>query len=361
MLGEMSVDGVLRLLAEGHEITPHARYQILPREEITRATPLMSVSSIDAIRRLLPTSALELLGFGDGASQLTVPKPSWEPGIRTDIFTSLHGGFICVRRDGYALQVLGFLQSEKAFEVGIRDRRLDGNGDFGKQSPLNNFPVHHEQSNGLCAEDQVAELSVYSTQPGSYLPPGALRDFISAPDSIRSRFIYPRSAFDPERFFPLWQQAFDSGRAPWQPSPPIKGLAKHFVQQAELLLMELGYHWVETVPAWFNVAKFFYNVTGYSFADPSHEDNFHALETRLAELSSRLSDSEEDKVNIPYGQEAWIVALQNIPRRYLLDPRSLYREQFGKYFLGGYTFINSPSYTDYCARLVKQLKSQPSW
>jgi hypothetical protein len=359
MLGDRttSVGQVLRLLEEGHQINPHGRYKILPKEQVGNATPLVAVSSVDAIRRLLPGTALELLGFPDFAHRPMIPRSIWQPGIQTDVFTSSHGGSICVRRDGYVLQVVGFLDGEEAFEVGIRDRRLDGNGDSGEQSPLNAFPVHHEQANGLCTGDLVAELSVYSTQPRRYLQPGLLREFISSPDQTSNRFIYPWSSFNPERFFPLWQQAFDSGLAPWQPSPPIKGLAMHFVPQAEILLTELGYHQVETVPAWFNVAKFFYNMkNGYTFVNRSHGDNFKAIETELSELAGRLSPSEDDRTNIPYGKEAWIVFLQSIPtERYLLDPRSAYREEYGKYYLGGYVFTNSPSATDYCARMRKKL------
>jgi hypothetical protein len=353
MEGTVSVGQVLEMLGTGHQSKTTGRYRILARDELVDATPLMTVSNGDAICSLLPSTTLELLGFQPQTLRQTTPESIWRAGVQTGIFTNANGGIICVCRDGYALQVFGFLHGSKAFEVGIRDRRLDGNGNAGLQSALNNFPVHHEQANGVCAGIAVAELSVYSTQPSSYLEPGALRDFIANPDS----FIYPWSTFNARQFFALWQQALASGLAPWQPSPPIRGLGKHFVEQAEVLLTALGYHQVETVPAWFNVAKFFHNVNGYKFVNPSHRDNFRALEVRLSELSERLSCSEEARRDIPYGEEAWYVALQNIPPMILRDVNSPYYADFGRLYLDGYVFTNSPSSTDYCARLTKALNA----
>jgi hypothetical protein len=368
----------------------------LSRAELRQATPLMQVPSNEAIERLLPISTIQLLGFyGVDDLALRLPRfaPSWRDGVETEIYMNekeegideggkgtpkRSAGIIYVRRDGYALQIQAFLAGNRVCEIAIRDRRLDGGGKSGKRSPLNHFTVNHEATNGVCHRDLlVAELSVHSAQPDAYLPEGELRDFITNPDA----FIYPwvsvdpkRPGFDPRRFFPLWQQAFESGYAPWQPAPPIQGFAEYFVKGAEGLLKELGYHQVETVPAWYNAAVFFNQRMGYRFLNPSHRDNLKSLEAALAEVRGRLSSSEDDCPSFRYGQAAWLVALQNIPQIYLSSPvdtccgvdfahdfdeagPGCYAKEYAKYYLGGYFWTNSPSSTDYCARLAKPLNT----
>ncbi len=349
--GTISLERVLDMLTAGHPGTNTDKFLILPRKELRQATLLMEVSNLEAIGRLLPDSTLRLLGF-DGSSDpalLRSPECIWREGVDTEIFTNSQGGSVFVRRDGYVLQIQAFLAENKVLEVAIRDRRLDGHGRHGKQSPLNHFAVNDEATNGLIHRQAlVAELSVHSGQPATYLQPGPLRDFITDPDQL----IYPWSTdnpeercFDPTIFFPLWQEAFDRGYAPWQPALPIKGFARHFVSEAEELLRVLGYHQVETVPAWYNAAVFFNQALEYSFINPSHRDNLRALRRTLFRL----------KRDLTYGQKSWIVALQNIPPVYLTDKKSIYYEEYGQYYLGGYSWVNSPSSTDHCARLAKPL------
>lgn len=349
--GTISLGQVLQMLTQGQQIKIGGRCRVLSEEDLPKATPLMLVDGHQAIQHLVQAATLELLRFREGAIQRTTSETIYRSGVQTEIFRNAQGGTICVRRDGYVLEILGFLHGNQAFKIGLRDRRLDGNGEAGEQSLLNHYPVHHEQANGIRAGCLAAELSVHSAEPSAYLPEEDLRDFITDPDP----FIYPWSKFDPGKFFPLWQQAFESGLAPWQPAAPIRGFAKHFVEQAERLLKKLGYHQAETVPAWFNAAKFFYHGNGYRFVQRIHRDNFEALETCLSELCARLSDSEEDCEHIAYGQEAWLVALQNVPPEFLCKERP-YCEKYGRYYLDGYVWTNSPSSTDYCARLRKKLE-----
>jgi hypothetical protein len=341
----------------------------------------MGVSPHDAIDRLIPASAREMLGFG---SERLLGAVTEARGITTTTFSSLSGCRLVVRQDGDALEVVGDNTRELIFRVELRDRRLDGMGKAGTLSPLNHFRVDHEVANGLPHRNfRAAEISVYSYQPDRYMPPGPLRDFITDPDP----WMFPWKTFDPEHFFALWLEAFRSGSAPWQPAPPIKHFARYFVNQAHDLLTELGYHRVDSVCGWYNDVTFFLK-QGYHFVDPGHAANFRLLRHALAELEQRertrgkkrlqLADPRTWWVGVQnvrslllhLGQRAsgrkrrsefndrhraWWVALQNVPSLFLSDPASPYFKDFGHLYLGGLHWTNSPSSSDYCCRLAKLL------
>lgn len=225
--------------------------------------PLMTICPREALAKLIPDSGRTALGLYSNTRLLSTE--STLGGIRTTTFrTSERTGHsaIYVHQDGYALEIVGKGPgNELIFKVELRDRRLDGMGASGEQSPLNHFTVNHEVANGLAHPMlQAAEISVYSYQTDRYLPSGDLRDFITDPDA----WMFPWHKFSPQRFFPLWQQALDSGNAPWQPAPPLKGFALGFINQAAALLSELGYHQVESVCGWYNDVTFFLK-HGYSF------------------------------------------------------------------------------------------------
>lgn len=252
---------------------------------------------------------------------------------------------LIIRRDSHQVCMEGFVGRRVVFRCGIRDRSLDGMGKKGKTSSLNHYPVNHELANALPHPDfRSAELSVYSYDLEQKLPRAQLAKFINDPDS----FIFPWKNFRLARFMPLWSEALHSGLAPWQPVPPLKGFAQHFVFAAIELLRKLGYHRVEAVPGWYNAAVFFHHRMNFRFVNLEHEAAFELLERKLAELEEKRAC----RFNIR--EKSWIVALQNIPEFYL-------QHQFPDYYLGGIHWINSPTSSDYCARFCMDLNDfQPA-
>jgi hypothetical protein len=294
------------------------------------------------VERLLPEDLLRHLGFGSGISGENLRRrASWnrQRTIVTRSYKNSLGGSIIVRRDFCEQQIDAFLGETHVVHCAIRDRQFDGLGKLGRLSPLNKFTVNHELANALPHKNfKSAELSVYSWDPAHPLPRLELAKFIANPDS----HIYPWRSFNHESFFPLWQEAFESGLAPWQQRPPVKGFAHHFVEAACDLLRQHGYHRAEAVPGWYNAALFFHKKEGFRFLDAGHETTFKLLEQRLAELAARRG------TRLPVWQQAWIVALQNIPEAYLHMVPDLSLE--------GVHWINSPSGSDYCARLAMDLQ-----
>ncbi len=195
----------------------------------------------------------------------------------------------------------------------IRDRQLDGTA---ASSPLTFYPNHDPACNRLPGPDFLAcELSIYSWDPHTYLDgldvEGTLGHFIADPDQ------YVWKSFDPQVFFPLWEQAFHIGRGPWQTARPMKGVPHHFVENAIKLLTELGYHRIDAVPSWFNVARFF-ATWNFKFTYGEHE----LMYLGICEGLKRFSDAQGNST-LTRPQESWLVSLQNIPDSYIPDELKL--------------------------------------
>lgn len=309
---------------------------------------LMRVLPQDALIRLIPESVRETFGLASGKLLGTVRQAN---GITTTTFAGSDSCRITVSQDGDALEIKGDCPEELLFKVELRDRRRDGQGARGKRSPLNHFTVNHEVANGLPhPRFKAAEVSVYSYQRGRFLPPGDLRDFVCNPDP----FMFTWDTFDPERFFPLWRAAFQSGNAPWQPAPPIKGFAHWFIERAAALLAELGFHQAEAACGWYNDVKFFQK-NGYAFVDSGHMAYFALLEEKLRQLEHRECARLGRQLQFNDRQRAWWVALQNIPALYLSNSDSPYFAEFSHCFLDGMHWFNSPSDSDWCSRMALAL------
>lgn len=303
------------------------------------------VSDQAVFARLIPKSVLAQLGFG---SEIGNPRRTWRSKdkrieTRKYVGTDTTGGgttnTILISRDGWEVLIRGYRGKELVFRCALRDRGMDGNGMRGGKSPLNPFPVSHELANGLPHRNfKCAELTVYSYDVTDSPIDARLRTFISDPD----RFMFPWSKFDPKAFFPLWEAAFASGLAPWQVHHPLRGFAPHFIDAACDLLQELGYHRVEVVPGWYNAAVFFEKRLGFRYVHAEHEAAAQLLHDRVRELNERLPEP------LTAWQQSWVVALQNVPAAYLTG-------SYNRFNLGGIHWLNSPTDTDYCARLYKNL------
>lgn len=293
--------------------------------------------------RLVPRSTLALLGFTTTPSK---PQRTWHSSqgrIETRKYASTTSDgattAITISRDGWEVVVKGMRGKELIFRCAVRDRGLDGSGPRGTQSPLNPFPVSHQLANALPHRDfRSAELTVYSYDITDSPIDSQLRQFIADPD----RFMFPWSQFDPKRFFPLWDAAFASGLAPWQMHHPLRGFAPQCIDSACQLLQELGYHRAEVVPGWYNAAVFFEKRLGFRYLHAEHEAAAQLLHSRVAEMNARLPEP------LTAWQQAWVVALQNVPRAYL-------QGSYKRFDLGSIHWQNSPSNTDYCVRLYKDL------
>ncbi|MBX9691227.1 MAG: GNAT family N-acetyltransferase [Cyanobacteria bacterium] len=218
-------------------------------------------------------------------------------------------GKVLVSNDGIRVLIEAWYKADKILMCAIRDRQLDGTDGT---SPLTFFPNTDPACNRLPGPGfKACELSIYSMDPATYLDGlnilGSLGNFIADPD------YYVWKSFDPKLFFPLWSHAFHIGRGPWQSARPMKGVPAFFVTRAIKLLTELGYHRVDAVPSWFNVARFFEKL-GFTFTYGEQELTYRALLAGLNEFSSK---AESRALTSP--QESWLVALQNIPDSYIPD------------------------------------------
>lgn len=248
-------------------------------------------------------------------------------------------GRLTIERDG--LEVLAQLFHRNGVErqvlrCALRDRRLDGTAET---SPLLAFPNTHEATNKLPHPDfRCAELSIYCYDPQRYLPATEMLDFIMKLDD----YLYKR--FEPVEFFRLWTKAFEaSNMAPWQPAPPLKGVAQFFVGNAGPLLAEHGYHRMDAVCGWYNVVVFFLGKMGFTFTYGEHKAAFSALEEGLEKLETRIGR----KLNLR--ERAWVVALQNIPAEFIPAHLNLHAR-----------WINTPTYTDYVCRIHRDLQPFPA-
>lgn len=239
-------------------------------------------------------------------SLLEIPSPLPEPErVETDDLLTLTyrggKGHILFRNDGIRVLIEGFYSDRPILRAALRDRQLDATE---AGSPLTFFPNTDPACNRLPAPGFLAaELSIYSWDPTTYLAgldvPGTVGHLIADPDN------YVWKNFDATTFFKLWEQAFFLGRAPWQTAKPMSGVASFFVKQSAQFLKGLGYHRVDAVPSWFNVARFFKKL-GYSFTYGEHQFAYEAIERGLKQFKS-----------MDASQQSWLIALQNIPEAYI--------------------------------------------
>jgi len=253
----------------------------------------------ELVYRLVHPQVFQIVGIGN-----TLPQPK---SIETSdlLICKYRGsnGHILFSFDGIRVVIEAFAGKRQILRCAIRDRQLDGTA---ATSPLTAFPNSDLACNRLPAPDfQCCELSIYCWNPDSYLPnirrPNQLGHFIANPDS----YIWSNN-FNPQLFLKLWSEAFASKMAPWQRAKPLPGGAHYFVRNSAYLLRELGYHRVDAVPSWFNVARFFENA-GYEFTYGEHAAAYQTITSELLNRFPRLATS----------QHSWLVALQNIPELYI--------------------------------------------
>ncbi len=317
-------------------------------------SPVMNIGLADVIQRLIHPevfSKLRLSSVTVVQDVLHCTPDSGEPFSVSPILTMEQGkekreyqlpnGSMIIQRDGLELLVEVFHGTEpdrqrKVLRCALRDRQLDGTK---ATSPLSTFPNTHEATNKLPHPDfKVAELSIYCYDPERYLPQGEMLDFIMGVDD----YIYKN--FEPLTFFRLWSKAFESSNlAPWQPAPPLKGVAQHFVENAGPLLTEAGYHRMDAVAGWYNAVVFFVDKMDFKFTYGEHHAAFAALQTALKDMDVRV------KRHLNLREQAWLVALQSIPAKFIPDELCL-----------GVRWINTPTYTDYVARVHKDLNPFPA-
>lgn len=246
------------------------------------------------------------------AIPLAEPEVSEADGVTFFTFTG-KAGRILVRNDGVRVLIEAWSKGDKILMCAIRDRKLDGTD---ASSPLTFYPNTDPACNRLPgAGFEACEISIYSWDPQTLLDglttEGALGHFIADPD------YYVWKNFHPTVFFPLWEQAFHIGRGPWQTARPMKGVPQFFVKETIKLLKELGYHRVDAVPSWFNVARFFERLK-FRFTYGEHELAYNALCQGLAEFSAKDGGS-----HLTVLQETWLVSLQNLPDSHIPDELKL--------------------------------------
>lgn len=269
------------------------------------ASKLCQVAPETFLARLIAPSVFSLIG-------LTTPLPEPEKTEADDVLTCTYkgkAGTLVYRNDGIRVLVLAKFGEKPILQCALRDRQLDGSD---KSSPLTFYPNTDPACNRLPGDDYLAaELSIYSWDPNSYIDgldvEGTVGHFIADPD------FYVWKNFESEQFFKLWEQAFFLGRAPWQTAKPMSGVPAFFVKQATALLKEIGYHRLDAVPSWFNVAKFFERL-GFSFTYGEHKLAYDALVEGLSTFSFKTKNGPRQ---VTRAQEAWIVALQNLPEAHI--------------------------------------------
>lgn len=274
---------------------------------MTVQTPISQFPKEQLLSRLIHPSVFEIIG---------IPLPLTDPHCETGEdwnSTSYKGekGSILVRDDGIRVLIEAWWREERILMCALRDRRLDGTE---QSSPLTMYPNHDPACNRLPGPDYLAaELSIYSSDPHTYLGgldvEGTLGHFIADPD------FYIWKNFEEDVFFPLWEQAFYINRGPWQTARPMKGVPHFFVDGAIDLLKELGYHRVDAVPSWFNVAQFFKG-WDFEFTNGEHDLTYEAIVEGL-----RHFEEESGLSLLTRPQMSWLVALQNVPESYV--PREL--------------------------------------
>lgn len=316
-------------------------------------TNIMGVTDADVINRLVHPKVFEKIGMQSatfvsgqlqfvtrrGALVKVAPERTVANGILKREFV-LPEGRLTIERDGIEILIEIFKRPKNSADTGgelkvlrcaMRDRLLDGSD---KTNPLSAFPNTHEATNLRPHPDfKVAELSIYCYDPDNYLPEGEMREFIMNVDGHLFK------NFDAEDFFRLWSKAFESSNmAPWQPAPPIKSVARHFVETAGVVLTEQGYHRMDAVTGWYNALMFFLDKLKFVFTYGEHSAAFGALQKALKRMEERVGR----RLNLR--ERAWVVAAQNVPACYLPEKLKL-----------GIRWINSPTYTEYVCRIHKDL------
>ncbi|MBC8000121.1 MAG: hypothetical protein IAF58_19360 [Leptolyngbya sp.] len=274
---------------------------------------LAQVPTLELLSRLVHPSVFTLIGL---SLKDTVPTSVDSDGVRSDTYRT-EKGHILLRNDDVRILVEGWLGDKPILRCALRDRQLDATS---QSSPLTFFPNTDPACNRLPGTDFLAaELSIYSWDPATYLDgldvEGSVGHFISDPD------FYAWRDYDRDTYLSLWSQAFFLGRAPWQMARPMSVVPLFFVRQSIKLLKEIGYHRVDAVPSWYNVARFF-KALNFEFTYGEHELAFEGIREGLTAFIARKSNDGKDgkKVRpLSRSQEAWLVALQNIPVEHIPD------------------------------------------
>ncbi|GEM_PF-1710933 len=261
------------------------------------ASKLCQADSGQLLSQLIHPSVFSLLGL---STPLPAPENNETPDVLTLTYRGSNGNIV-VRNDGIRLLIEAFLGAVPVLRCALRDRQLDGTE---AGSALTFFPNTDPACNRLPAPGTLAaELSIYSWDPNTYLAgldvEGTVGHFIADPDH------YIWKNFDPDTFFKLWEQVFFVGRAPWQTARPMSGVATYFVKQSISFLKGLGYHRLDAVPSWFNVARFLKKL-GFKFTYGEHEQAYDAIVRGFKGFPS-----------LDHSQQSWLVALQNVPESYL--------------------------------------------
>lgn len=272
-------------------------------------TKISMVPTGQILTRLVHPSVFALAEI---AMPLTDPEVKEADGVTFYTHTG-KSGRILVRNDGVRVLIEAWNKGEKILMCAIRDRKLDGTDG---SSPLTFYPNVDPACNRLPGIGfEACEISIYSWDPQTLLDglatEGTLGHFIADPD------YYVWKNFQPATFFPLWEQAFHIGRGPWQTARPMKGVPQFFIKETIKLLKELGYHRVDAVPSWFNVARFFER-NNFRFTYGEHELAYNALAQGLSEFSARDGGS-----RLTVLQETWLVSLQNLPESHIPDELKL--------------------------------------
>ncbi len=249
------------------------------------------------LSRLIHRGVFDLIEL---ALPLSMPERNETAEVLTLTYRGANGHLL-FRSDGIRVLIEAFYGDRPILRCALRDRQLDGSE---QGSALTFFPNTDKACNRLPASGfQAAELSIYSWDPNTYLSgldvEGTLGHFIADPDH------YIWSSYDEKTFLSLWQQAFFLGRAPWQTARPMSGVATYFVKQSAALLKELGYHRLDAVPSWYNVARFLKKI-GFTFTYGEHEHAFEAIARGLKRFP-----------NFDHAQQSWLVALQNLPETHI--------------------------------------------
>lgn len=274
---------------------------------------LAQVPAQELLSRLVHTSVFSLIGLSLKDAKAAEAEAD---GVKTHEYRT-EKGRILLRNDGVRILIEGWLGEIPILRCALRDRQLDGTS---QSSPLTFYPNTDPACNRLPEGFLAAELSIYSWDPSTYLDGLDVEDsvghFISDPD------FYAWNNYDRDTYFTLWAQAFYLGRAPWQVARPMSAVPVHFVRQSAKLLKELGYHTVDAVPSWYNVARFF-KTLGFKFTYGEHELAYDGIREGLANFITRKSHDGKKARPLSRSQEAWLAALQNIPAEHIPDELKL--------------------------------------
>ena len=259
---------------------------------------LCQVKAEDAIRRLLPTALMDLLGLSEDLPHAVTLQ---ENAISTHTFVGKSGS-ARLAFDGIRLVIECRCGDRLIFRGAHADRQLDATP---LQSPLTAFPNSDPACNRLAHPQLLtAELSIYSWHPDYFLNdievPGTLA-IVADPDHYIWRH------FKASTFFSAAQSgdAIESGAVAAVVTYSWRGAT--LVTRAATLLTKLGYHRADEVPSWFNVVDFFQRL-GYRFTYGEHAAAYDRIVESLGKFSVLTAQ-----------QQAWSVALQNLPES-LLPP-----------------------------------------